>query len=393
MKFGYYVDLASVKLDDKNCSWIHAMPHGKYKHPVYGEIVFDSERTKRFASNVKTKVRGIDPDIDYDHKAKTDEAAGWVKDADSRPDGLWLLVDWTPDAAAKIAKRAYRYFSPEFVDEWEDSKGNKHKDVLLGGGITNRPFLKDLLPVNLSELSFAEHKKEFVLDPKALRQKLGLPEDATDEQVAAKVDALTAAAPPGTPTDAQGNPVPSAPVQGTTKSADGVNTPDLSTPAPDPFKASETDATLKKLAETNPTVKALLETQAAQATQLAEVQKSLKLSEVTRKLGEVDTSKLALTPVAKDKLRDLMMELPVALSDKVYELCKLVTDGKGVVTLGEVGTTRTPGQPNPDSSVKLNEEIRKLMATDPKMNYADAFEQVLRNDPEIGKQYLQEVRG
>jgi phage I-like protein len=152
-RFGYFVDLSTIQLSDDRPSWIQAMPLGKYKHPFFGDIEITPERVKRFSDNVNNKVRGTDLDIDYDHKMTSGEAAGWVTAADARTDGLYLLVDWTPKARQSIREKAYRYFSPEFTDEWEHPKTSvKYKDVIFGGGITNRPFLKDIAPINASEL-------------------------------------------------------------------------------------------------------------------------------------------------------------------------------------------------------------------------------------------------
>ena len=153
-KAGYWVDLSTHQFDESNgLHWIQAMPLGEYEHPLHGKIEITPERIQRFAANVKAQVRGTDLDIDYDHKAKTDEAAGWVKDAEARPDGLWLAVEWTKDALTKIKNKAYRYFSPEFVDSWTHPKTKqKYNDVLFGGGLTNRPFLKDILPINMSDV-------------------------------------------------------------------------------------------------------------------------------------------------------------------------------------------------------------------------------------------------
>src|SRR5690348_2984540 len=98
------------------------MPLGTYEHPLHGKIDITPERIARFAENVRNNVREIELDIDYDHKANGGDAAGWVRQAEARPDGLWILVEWTKSAYGKIKERAYRYFSPEFVDEWTHPK-------------------------------------------------------------------------------------------------------------------------------------------------------------------------------------------------------------------------------------------------------------------------------
>jgi phage I-like protein len=125
-RYGYWVDMNSAQLGE--ASWIQALPVGKFEHPVYGQMDFTPDRIKKFAASVKSKVRGIELDIDYDHKAQDGKAAGWVKDADVRPDGLYLQVDWTSRAAEAIRAGEYRYFSPEFDDEWTDASGGKHTE-------------------------------------------------------------------------------------------------------------------------------------------------------------------------------------------------------------------------------------------------------------------------
>ena len=79
-QYGYWVDLNTKAFD--TASWIHALPIGEYDHPVYGKMNFTPARIRKFAASVKDRVRGIVPDIDYDHKAQDGKAAGWVKDAD-----------------------------------------------------------------------------------------------------------------------------------------------------------------------------------------------------------------------------------------------------------------------------------------------------------------------
>jgi hypothetical protein len=393
-RFGYFVDLQGVTLDEAHKSWVHAMPIGEYSHPVYGKLKFTADRVKRFASSVVNKVRKIALDIDYDHKAHGGEAAGWVQDAQARDNGLWILVEWTQAAADKIRNREYRYFSPEFLDEWDDPQGAKHQDVLCGGGLTNRPFLKgDLLPVNLSELSFSDTTKEFKLDPKELRKQLGLPEDATDEQVSQQINSLKqSAGTTGNPTHpGTGDALPANtnlnPRDG---GRDGVPSVDGSVEGGgNPFLSEE----LKKLSETNPTVKALLEAQASQARQLGEMQKALKLSEVTRKLSELNSDKQVVTPVAADLAREIVMLADDSVGSKVFELLKLVQENKATVSLGETGSSGS-GSRSTDASPgkQLESAIQKKLSENKGLQYADAFTMVLSEQPELGKTYLAEMR-
>jgi hypothetical protein len=394
-RFGYFVDLQGITLDDTHKSWIHAMPIGEYSHPVYGKLKFTADRVKRFATSVVNKIRKIDLDIDYDHKAHHGAAAGWIKDAQTRDNGLWILVEWTKTAAQKIKDKEYRYFSPEFLDEWDDPQGTKHQDVLCGGGLTNRPFLKgDLLPVNLSELSFTENR-EFKLDPKALRQQLGLPEDATDQQVTDKIDSLKqSAGTTGNPTHpGTGQPLPANtnlnPRDGGKEGAPSVDSSVEG--GGNPFLSEE----LKKLSETNPTIKALMEHQATQAKALAEMQSALKLSEVTRKLGGFNTPQQVIAPAAAELLRDVYMLADDQSVTKLDALMKLLTENKVVVQLGERGSTNPDGSRNDgDDPIKTVEAAiqKKLTESGGKLSYGDAMMAVMDENKELGEAYLGAMR-
>ena len=56
------------------------------------------------ALNVKNEVRDTQLDVDYDHKSQSGKAAGWIKDAQARSDGLYLQVEWTNTATEAIKK-------------------------------------------------------------------------------------------------------------------------------------------------------------------------------------------------------------------------------------------------------------------------------------------------
>ena len=356
---GYWVDFNTVKFDeDGTTTWIQAMPLGTYKHPVHGEILITPDRVQRFAANVNEKVRGQDLDIDYDHKDKSGEAAGWVKKAEARPDGLWLAVEWTKIAAQKIKDKAYRYFSPEFVDEWQHPKSEQtFKDVLFGGGITNRPFLKDILPINMSELRvepFEKHKGGTSMDPVKLRELLGLPADATDADVSAAIVKFK------------------------------------ETPVPPTPSAPPSDDALIKLAEGNPVIKQLIETQKAQAKSLAEAQAALRLSEVGTQVSKLSEGKeWAFPAVVLNELPQALIQMPKALSDQVVTLLGKMAE-TGLVQLGERGTTGGGKKRDEvtDAVKKFTDKIGEL-TKDGKMSFTDAVESVSLTEPELYREYAQ----
>jgi phage I-like protein len=150
------IDLGGVRLsEDDRPTWVHAFPLGEYHHPVHGRLVFTHERLERLAAGVNGRSRGIDLAIDYEHRgdvAKGARAAGWITAAEVRADGLWLAVAFTDEARREVRAGAWRYLSPEYQDTWTHPQtGVRHRDVLLGAALTNRPFLRGLAAVAACE--------------------------------------------------------------------------------------------------------------------------------------------------------------------------------------------------------------------------------------------------
>jgi phage I-like protein len=151
------ISLGELSSDGFHRSWIMMFAQGRYEHPQYGELDFSRERLARIKANFDQRVRKIDLALDSNHDQN--QATGWVEQMELReaqpdgaPAGLWGLVRWTPLGVQLLTDQVYRYFSPEFVDSWTDPQtGQTFEDVQLGGGLTNRPFLKELTPVQLAE--------------------------------------------------------------------------------------------------------------------------------------------------------------------------------------------------------------------------------------------------
>lgn len=386
-QWGYWTDLSSVTFADVppaegevEGKWIQAMPLGDYVHPTYGEIQVTSDKVQQFAQGVKDKIRGQDLDIDYDHKEYGGEAAGWVADAEARPDGLWLLVNWTKKAAGLLKDKAYRYFSPEFTDEWTHPKTQqKYANVLFGGAITNRPFLKDILPINMSELlegagpkapPKVEHPKKEggEMDGKLLRLAMGLAEDATDEVVLAEIVKRNAAKvdPPT-----------------------GPKTPEVL--KFDINKPETVAAALQQLADVkgNPAIKALRDIIEAQQSQLTSLDLERREARVAKMLDDLDRGKqFAVPPAVKDNLREMLLNSPDGLGQQVYEAYQKTFE-VGVIDLTEKGWQRRGGESSPVQNF-LTEVDNVMTKSGGKMTYAEATMAVSRNNPELARQYREE---
>ncbi len=155
------VRLGEAGADGQRRSWIMLMPEGTFEHPDYGELEFSQKKLEKFQQNFDQRVRKIDVALDVDHKgASTDSrATGWIERVELRdaqgtqPAGLWGLIAWTPYGAKLLKDREYRYFSPEFGKYTDEETGETFDDVIIGGALTNRPFLKIMPSVTLAETS------------------------------------------------------------------------------------------------------------------------------------------------------------------------------------------------------------------------------------------------
>lgn len=363
MKVGYWVDLKGVEFEegeeDKSSSWIQAVPIGTYQHPVYGEIDFTQEKIRAMAANVNNEVRDTLLDVDYDHKAKTGKAAGWITNASAESDGLYVQVEWTNSAKEAIKNNEYKYFSPEYQDKWKHPKtGQVHRDVLFGGALTNRPFLKDLLPVNLSELLGDQGEPKMADDfVNAMRGILGLPEEMSEEDVLSAAEQLVA--------------------QPEEEVTPEVAEESAEESVPEPVLASEEATEITALAEENPQVKALMD-------RIGILETANRLSEANLQLNEWDSTRPYTIPsVLRDKARKMLSEAHSSeLAEFLDELTKV-----GMVSLGETeaatrGITKSAGDTFQDLvEKKLSEDV----------DYVDAVSEVSREHPDLFDEYRREA--
>lgn len=369
-KASYLVDLTGIALSEEDgkpaSSWVHALPIGSYSHPIFGNIKITVERAKKFADSVVSKVRGIDPSINYNHNNE-DVAAGWVKNAEARDNGVWLFVEWTSDAAKKIKDKAYRYFSAEYADEWDHPEGGKFADVIMGGALTNRPFMKNLVPLNLSEAT-VDNAFELVaaINGQNVESLKGGKEGMDEKDIDAIVEKVTAQL-----TEKFAAVTPPA--------ADGAGSVDLSEVAD-----------LKALAEENPLVAALIRQVESQGVNIAESQKQLHEQEIQVRLSEFDRSKLVLTPVAKKLVYTLLTELPRAQHETFWSLMEHMRKSQAfLVDLSERSGVSVKYGMDRSPSKRFGELVNKELAAG--VAYADAVTKVAAEHADLYEEYRQET--
>jgi hypothetical protein len=145
------IDMAVLMAEATAENWIQIMKAGDFDHPGLGNLKITPADLHQFKENFDKKVRGVDLAVDVAHEPDKG-AVAWFKELKVDGDKLMAKVAWTEEGEELIKSGKYRYFSPEFVFQYKDAEsGKQFKDVLLGGAITNRPFLKNMEPIAFSE--------------------------------------------------------------------------------------------------------------------------------------------------------------------------------------------------------------------------------------------------
>ena len=200
---------------DQPETWCHLAPYGTYTYIVRraGRPVLDDEGNPRTGrqlldaealNRVAAAFDAADPVlVDREHwSAATGDstAMGWVQELDvrgdgsDRADGLWGLIRWTDLGREMVEQRRLRWLSPVW-----DADEHDRPPCLLSVGLTNTPrFKSDLSPVvNKADGDTNAQHPSPDLDGgkdndtmKEIAVKLGLPEEATPEQIAEAIDAL-----------------------------------------------------------------------------------------------------------------------------------------------------------------------------------------------------------
>lgn len=159
--------LASEPSADRRRQTVTLTRTGEFSDPRYGSFSITKEMLLSMVRNFQSKVVGTDIFIDVAHQPADGAAASIVSLA---VDGnrLRAEVEFTDFGIDAIKKRGFRYLSAEYHEDWRDNeKQTRHGPTLLGAGLTNRPVIKRLDPIQLSE-SDAMHP--VLMHPELARQ-------------------------------------------------------------------------------------------------------------------------------------------------------------------------------------------------------------------------------
>lgn len=386
--YSFCIDLGEIQLGEvENPKWIQATRIGVFQHPQYGKLDFRLNVLQEYVSNFRAGVRGQDLNIDFGHEEFRDDAAGWVKDVEVRTsepeaahNGLWYLVEWTEEGLRQLANKAYRYFSADYNLIWKDPSGKVHKHVLNGGALTNRPYVKGMKPIALSELDTSERQIMNRDALEALAKSLGVEfdESTTDEALNTLVSEAALA---------QGD-----------SDSDSNNTDEddiLSGDTIEEIDAGELVGQLSENDKKNPLIQRLLADRAATDKRLKALEAANRLSEVNVKLSSLRSDgdiKLALTPKAEGKFKSIMLSVDSSTASSIFDLVRgILTDGTR--QLGELGTSnKDGGRTDSDVGIDFDAEVQKLREADNNLSYVDAVTRVTDSNPDLYRAYLDSIR-
>ena len=162
-KFSERVNVVGIfDESNKDKPSVELLVEGEFFHPTYGEVIITEAILHKMKDNFDNNVTGIDTSLDYTHDNDQGEqpAACWIKRLDvvgCVKDGKEVKVlkateiEFTPKGKSLVQEKEYKYVSAEFEIDYMSESGKHFPYVLRGGTLTNRPILKSLNPIKLSE--------------------------------------------------------------------------------------------------------------------------------------------------------------------------------------------------------------------------------------------------
>lgn len=142
----------AVVLSEKaDRTWVTLTRTGSFTDPRYGRFEITPKMLADMVRNFEAGTYGQEIFLDVAHEPDRGAAA---KILELKSDGTRLRahVEWTPYGIAAVRERGFRYLSADFFDDYVDNEaGRSHGPLLRGAGLTIRPVIKRLDPVQLSE--------------------------------------------------------------------------------------------------------------------------------------------------------------------------------------------------------------------------------------------------
>jgi len=161
------VSVGPKTLTDGRKAWVNILNLGAFHHDEYGEIEFTREHFDSWVRNFKAGVfGGLGPDgkpriaVDYSHAMDADgvrpddqKAAGYILDLKLEDERVMALIEFSKPAADGIKAGEWAWYSVSVADSVRDQRtGTDTGPIMVGGALTNRPFMPGLQPIQLTDL-------------------------------------------------------------------------------------------------------------------------------------------------------------------------------------------------------------------------------------------------
>jgi len=355
---------------------IQILPIGKWDTVPYDTLEITASDCEEMIKNFADKVRAGDSlPIDVDHDGK--QAAGWMTALELQADGLWASVEWTDLGKLLLGEKRYKFFSPEFNPDYTDPE-NKHKkltNVLIGGGLVNRPLFKELKPLvandHLTEkrtgiMLFIEH-----MDLKELKKRKTAGESLTADEEAYvkandKADEEKEAEIKAKAKKADEEKAESEAEKKKEEEAKKAKEPQMRS-----ISAAEYDA-LKKMADRGVEAADKLE-----AKEINEKVTSWMFSETGGKFA----------PAIKEDLVSFYKTLDETQRKTFGELVDKMPEQKALFNEYGSAEVLTPGKKADILTVRAREIMEKTKGDKKPMKFSEAMKQAVRENPELGETY------
>ena len=192
-RFSSRIPQESFQFSDSGDINIQCLREGKFKHPWYGTLKFDRSFFNSMIKNFDADIPNPEIAFDFKHDSESG-AAAWITKLFTEGTNLMASVNLTPKGRKAIEEKEFKYFSIEYTDDYveyqyeeaTDKNGKateieqkiSHGPTTLGGGLTNRPFIKGMAPVSLSEDGKFIELEELTEEPQFNKEV----EDSMDEK-------------------------------------------------------------------------------------------------------------------------------------------------------------------------------------------------------------------
>lgn len=132
-------------------TWVTVTKLGRFYDPRYGEFYITREMLLAMIDNFNKDTYGQEIFLDVAHAPSHGAAAKFLK-LSLEGNKLRALLEWTPFGVEAVKNRGFKYLSADYTENYQDNeKRDQHGPLLFGAGLTIRPVIKGLDPVQLSE--------------------------------------------------------------------------------------------------------------------------------------------------------------------------------------------------------------------------------------------------